>query len=135
MQSRFQLRNETQASALRTFGGNGFGDAAIGHTEPHAFQSSVELYHLARSHRSFQLRQVAAAALQTVSDFVRESVGRLKRRQQARATYAALRGLDAHILRDLGFHRSELMSVAAEVAGVADFTRARFVFARHSRPV
>jgi uncharacterized protein YjiS (DUF1127 family) len=119
------MRDEAQAQALRTFAGNGFGDAAIGRTQPHVLLDSVELYHLARAHRSYYLREIVSATLQAVGDFVRQTITRWRRRQHARATYLALRALDRHVLRDLGFHRSELMSVAAEVAGVADCTRAR----------
>ena len=120
-----ETRDEAQAQALRTFAGNGFGDAAIGHTQPHILLDSVELYHLAREHRSYQLREIISAALQAVGDFARQMITRWKRQRKARATYLALRGLDSRMLRDLGFHRSELMSVAAEFAGVADYTRAR----------
>lgn len=125
MQTTSEMRDEAHAQALRTFAGNGFGDAAIGQTESHVLLDSVELYHLARAHRSYYLREIVKAALQAVGDFVRRTVTRWKRQEQARATYLALRALDAHILRDLGFHRSELMSVAAEVTGSADSTRAR----------
>ena len=125
MHNASEMRDEAQAQALRTFAGNGFGDAAIGRTQPHVLLDSVELYHLAREHRSYQLREIVNAALQAVGDFARQMVTRWKRQQRARATYIALRGLDSHILRDLGFHRSELLSVAAEVAGHADLTRAR----------
>jgi uncharacterized protein YjiS (DUF1127 family) len=125
MRNTFQLRSESEASALRTFAGNGFGDAAIGYTEPHVLLDSVELYHLARANRSYQLREIIGAMLQAVGDFARRTVTRWNRHQRARATYLALSGLDSRMLRDLGFHRSELMSVAAEVAGVADYTRAR----------
>ena len=125
MQTTSEMRDEAHAQALRTFAGNGFGDAAIGRTEPHVLLDSVELYHLARAHRSYQLGEIVNATLQAVSDVVRQMVTRWNRQQRARATYLALRGLDSRMLRDLGFHRSELMSVAAEVAGVADYTRAR----------
>jgi uncharacterized protein YjiS (DUF1127 family) len=125
MQNTSEMRDEAQAQALRTFAGNGFGDAAIGRTEPHVLLDSVELYHLARANRSYQLREIVGAALQAVGDFARQMVTRWRRQQRARATYLALRGLDSRMLRDLGFHRSELMSVAAEFAGVADHTRAR----------
>ena len=133
MQTTSEMRDEAQAQALRTFAGNGFGDAAIGRTEPHVLLSSHELYHRARVHRAYHLREIVKAALQAVGDFGRRMVTRWKHRQYARATYVALRALDARMLRDLGFHRSELMSVAAEVAGVADSTRARLVLVRHSR--
>ena len=125
MHNTSEMRDEAQAQALRTFAGNGFGDAAIGRTQPHVLLDSVELYHLARANRSYQLREIIGATLQAVGDVVRQMVTRWNRQQRARATYLALRGLDSRMLRDLGFHRSELMSVAAEVAGVADYTRAR----------
>jgi len=55
--------------------------------------------------------------------------GEWTRRQQDRATRDALRRLDDHTLRDLGFDRSEIGSVAAEIASRADRTRVR---TRHS---
>lgn len=122
-----EIRSESDALALRVFAGNGFGDAAIGRTELQSLLSSGELYHLARAHRSYQLREIVSAALQTIGYFGRRAIVRWKHRQQARATFVALRELDPRILRDLGFHRSELMSVSAEVAGVTESTRARLV--------
>jgi uncharacterized protein YjiS (DUF1127 family) len=120
-----EMRDEAQAQALRTFAGTGFGDAAMCRTQPHVLLDSVQLYHLAREHRSYKLREIVKAMLQAVGGFVRQMVTRWNRRQRARATYLALRDLDSRILRDLGFHRSELMSVAAEAAGIANYTRAR----------
>ena len=118
-------RNEIDAVALRTFASSGFGDTAIGRAQPHSVLDSIELYHQARIYRSYKLREIVKAMLQAVVDFVRPIVARWKRQQHARATYLALRALDSHTLRDLGFHRSELMSVAAEVAGRAETTRVR----------
>jgi uncharacterized protein YjiS (DUF1127 family) len=129
MQNTFQLRNDSEATALRVFAGNGFGDADIGRTEAHLLFSSVELYHAARAHRSYQLREIVKATAQAAGEFLRRVVAEWERRRCAKATYAALRALDPRILRDLGFHRSELLSVAAEVAGVARSTR---VAVRHS---
>ena len=125
MRNTSQIRDESAATALRVFAGNGFGEAAIGRTEPHVLLSSVELYHLARAHRSHSLREIVRAALQAIGDFARRRLTRWKHRQHARATYAALSALNPRTLRDLGFHRSELMSVAAEVASVANYTRTR----------
>ena len=130
MRNTSELRTESEATALRVFAANGFGDAAIGVTEQQVLLGSVELERLARAHRSSVLRQILRTAFHAVGAFARRVITQWKRRQYARATYAALRGLDARVLRDLGFHRSELMSIAAEIAGVADSTR-RVV--RHSR--
>ena len=120
-------RHEIGAQALRTFAANGFGDAPIGRTAPHSLLDSIELYHQARTYRSYQLREIVRAMLQAVGDLVRRRVDRFKRQQHARATYLALSKLDARTLRDLGFHRSELMSVTAELVGAADATRTRLV--------
>ena len=126
MQTTIQQRGESEAIALRVFAGNGFGDAPIGRSEPHVLLSS-DLYHLARAQRSYHLRKIVKATVRAAGDVVRRMAIRWKHEQRARATYAALRSLDACVLRDLGFHRSELMSVAAEVAGMAESTRARLL--------
>ena len=49
----------------------------------------------------------------------------LQQRRRDHATRDALRRLDDHVLRDLGFDRSEISSVAAEIASRADRTRMR----------
>ena len=122
MQTTIQLRSEAEASALRVSWANGFGDAVIGDA---GAPLSVDLYHRARADRSYRLAEIVAASLQAVADFGGRVAADFRRRQRARATYLALRTLDARILHDLGLHRSELMSVASEVAGTVDFTRAR----------
>lgn len=48
-----------------------------------------------------------------------------RQRRLARETFLVLNGLDGRALRDLGFDRSEIASVACEVAGLAAPTRAR----------
>jgi uncharacterized protein YjiS (DUF1127 family) len=125
MRNTSELRSEAEANALRVFAASGFGDAAIGRTAPHDLLDSVDLYRRARANRSYQLAEIVKAMLQAVGDSMRGIVAAWQRQQQARATYRALRMLDPRTLRDLGFHRSELMSVAAEVAGCANSTRVR----------
>jgi hypothetical protein len=48
-----------------------------------------------------------------------------RRRQRLAHAYRELQTLDARTLRDLGFDRSEIMSVVTEIAGDADPTRTR----------
>jgi uncharacterized protein YjiS (DUF1127 family) len=63
------------------------------------------------------------AAGRTVREWFRGVVERYQRRRQSRSIYHALRALDDRTLRDLGFHRCEIGSVAAEAAGEAELTR------------
>jgi len=64
-------------------------------------------------------------ACQAVGDAWRRQVAESSRQRQARVNYLALCELDVGTLRDLGFHRSELMSVVTEMAGGAETTRVR----------
>jgi len=67
------------------------------------------------------LRRAWAGARDAVLAFVERD----RQRRQAAAFRDELRGLDDHMLRDLGFDRSEIESVAAEATGAAETTRAR----------
>jgi uncharacterized protein YjiS (DUF1127 family) len=57
--------------------------------------------------------------------FNRAILARRRRRLQARAICQTLRACDDRTLRDLGLHRSEIMSLAAEATGMAACTRER----------
>lgn len=61
-----------------------------------------------------------------------ELVAGWRRQRAARATYGALRELDDRVLHDLGIERSELTSVAAEVAGQAARTRVQALCDLHA---
>jgi uncharacterized protein YjiS (DUF1127 family) len=53
--------------------------------------------------------------------------------RRAATVYNALRSLDDHTLRDLGFDRSDIRSVAAEFAGEAESTRLRVLLTNPGR--
>jgi uncharacterized protein YjiS (DUF1127 family) len=55
------------------------------------------------------------------------------RQRLERATVRTLRGLDDRTLRDLGFHRSEIGGLAAELSGRAAVTTVRGQLAHHQR--
>jgi uncharacterized protein YjiS (DUF1127 family) len=125
---------QIEAYARRAIAANGFGDASVGPTEQPLRLPSVQLYHCARAHRSRQLARIVGTTLRAVAAMARRMYVGWQRSRQAGATYVALHELDARTLRDLGFDRSEILSVAAEVAGNADSTRVRSVQARHGLP-
>jgi uncharacterized protein YjiS (DUF1127 family) len=81
--------------------------------------------HAARAHRSFTLGEIIVAAIQAAGAIARRAHARHRQRRQAMATCDALRRLDDRTLRDLGFDRSEIVSVAAEFDGDAERTRVR----------
>jgi uncharacterized protein YjiS (DUF1127 family) len=64
-------------------------------------------------------------ALRAAANVARRTYARYRRHRKAWAAYEALRRLDDRTLRDLGFSRSELSSVAAEFAGDAENKRVR----------
>ena len=119
-----------EAWARHALAANGFGDgAAVGDgaitDAPSARPTSYELYHYARAYRSFTLGEIIVAVMQAVAAIARQALACYAQHQRARSMYDALRQLDDHTLRDLGFDRSEIRSVVAELAGKAECTRMR----------
>lgn len=120
-------RTELQAVTLRALAANGFGEAAIDRTEAYAPLCSPELHAASRADRSQRLLQMIVPWLQSLCARLHELAARRRQRALARATYLALRELDAHTLRDIGLHGSEILSVVAEACGSAEATRIRLV--------
>jgi uncharacterized protein YjiS (DUF1127 family) len=94
-------------------------------TASFARPANYKLHLVARADRSFTLGEIIVAAIRAAAATVRQAHARHRQRRRAKATYDALRELDDHMLRDLGFDRSELRSVAAEATGEAEPTRVR----------
>jgi uncharacterized protein YjiS (DUF1127 family) len=117
--------DDAEPWAQHALAADGFGDPAITDTTFSAWPTSYELYHIARAHRSFTLGEIIVAAFQAIGATARRAYARHRQRRQARAIYDALRQLDDRTLHDIGFDRSEIRSVAAEVAGEAESTRVR----------
>lgn len=119
---------DIEAWARHARGVNGLGgDAEAGASAAFAPPSSYELHRAARIDRAFTLAEIIAEMVWAVGAFARRAYVHYRQRREASAFREALRRLDDHTLRDLGFDRSEIGSVVAEVTGEADRTRLRVV--------
>jgi uncharacterized protein YjiS (DUF1127 family) len=94
---------------------------------------SYELYHDARRRRARFLGGLIGAAIRALFAAALKLGEWYRRSRRAHATYTALRELDDRSLRDLGFTRDEIRSVAAEMAWQTDHSRrlARPTFPAH----
>ncbi|MGH6612076.1 MAG: DUF1127 domain-containing protein [Burkholderiaceae bacterium] len=124
-QSNYIPRDDIDALALRTWAASGFGDAPIGIAEQHKLLTSTEFHRRIRTLRSKHLRDMVTAALNSAANWVQRTVEQWRLQQRTHATFVALHELDARMLRDLGIHRSEILSVAAELARSVDCSRVR----------
>jgi uncharacterized protein YjiS (DUF1127 family) len=87
--------------------------------------ASYALHQAARMRRAQALEAFVFHAMRRMRRFLRRAWERHRRHRDTRAIFNALSVLDDRALHDLGFHRSEILSVAAEVTGEADRTRVR----------
>jgi uncharacterized protein YjiS (DUF1127 family) len=110
---------------------DGVGGMATIDTAASAQLTSYELHQAARAHPSPMLGEIVIAAMRSAAAIARRAHGRYRKRREAWAVYDALRDLDDRTLRDLGFDRSEIRSVAAEWAGEAEHTRVRTLWTSH----
>lgn len=106
---------------------NGYGDLAIADTAASARPTSYDLHQAARAHRAFVLGGIIVAAICAAAAIARSAYTRHWQRRRASAIYDALQQLDDRTLHDMGFDRSEIFSVAAEVAGEVESTRVRAI--------
>lgn len=103
---------------------NGFGELTPVDSPASGQPANHEAHVATRTLRSRVLGGIVVA-IRKVDVIVRRALARHRQRRQIRADYGALRELDDRTLRDLGFHRSEILSVATEVAGAVERTRVR----------
>lgn len=118
-------KDELEPWARHALAANGFGDVGTTDAASSERPMSYELYQAARAHRSFSLGEIIVAAIQAAGAIARRVYLRHRQRREARATYDALHQLDDRTLHDLGFDRSEILSLAAEVTGEAEYTHIR----------
>lgn len=95
--------------------------------------TSYQMYLDARNHRSFTLGAIVLAMLEALAASARRVYARYRKWRRATGVYDALSRLDDRTLRDLGFDRSEIRSVAAEFTREAESTRLRLRLAYRPR--
>jgi uncharacterized protein YjiS (DUF1127 family) len=118
-----RLADDFAGWAGRSMAANGFGDAVVGTVQqvdrgvmPGSFASGAAI--------NASLYEITTAIVASTGAVVRRLFAAWQRRQDQQATVDALRALDARTLRDLGIDASELRSVAVELSGISDPTRA-----------
>lgn len=79
------------------------------------------------------LRLPAPVAAGPFARFVAELIEAWRRNRLCRATTRTLQSLDDRTLHDLGFHRSEIRGLAAEIGGEAEASHVRARQARQLR--
>jgi uncharacterized protein YjiS (DUF1127 family) len=108
--------DEIDACARRAFSANGFGDAVVVEQRPPSGAPGAN----APGSR-------LSAALRSLRDFAARHYAAWRRQGRARDTLRALDELDSRTLRDLGFDRSELPSIAVELAAAIHHSRVQAI--------
>ena len=105
-----------EAWARHASAANGFGDAIGQSSDPSPSLRSTGIQRRARTARAEAFAEIIASSLASVWAALRRAYARYRTYRVARETYRALRLLDDRTLRDLGYDRSEIQSVAMEAA-------------------
>jgi hypothetical protein len=93
-------------------------------TDTRVAPDATQLALLARTQRSASLAEIVSALVSALAATARDWRRSWLRAQNERATYRALSALDARTLRDLGLDVSEVRSIAGELSGASEPTRA-----------
>jgi uncharacterized protein YjiS (DUF1127 family) len=104
------------AWARHASGANGFGDAMVVLPPASPRPTARELDRLARFARAQAVAEIVAAVRASIGAALRRAWANYRTYRAARETVRALRGLDDRSLHDLGYHRSEIDSVAMEIS-------------------
>ncbi|HTN47804.1 MAG TPA: DUF1127 domain-containing protein [Burkholderiaceae bacterium] len=111
-----RLRDPGAALAVRALAANGFGEAAIERSGIYAALAAKPLHSAARTARARAIGDLISGATHAASAAIRRFIAEARRQREEQATYRALAGLHARTLRDIGIDRSEIRSVARELA-------------------
>lgn len=119
---------ELASWAARSAAANGFGDAVVEveaevEAGPAAYRFAAEGAFAGGAAISASLIEMTTSIVAGAKSTVGRIVDAWRRQRDQRATFNALRALDARTLRDLGIDPSELRSLAFELSGASDPAR------------
>jgi uncharacterized protein YjiS (DUF1127 family) len=116
---RTAIAGDVPAWARHAAAANGFGIM----DEDVSLSTTCAIYHEARASRAVFVYGFIVRCTRWTAAAIRRAAAWLAQRRHATATRFALDALDDRTLRDLGFHPSEIGSIAAEATGRAERTR------------
>jgi uncharacterized protein YjiS (DUF1127 family) len=119
--------DQAESGARRAAAANGLADVATAAARSRISPARGDADRLTRAHRAIVREALVVPIFLTFAVLVRRTLARARRWWRFVAVDDALRALDDRTLRDLGFHRSEIASVAAELTALSGR-------ARHCRP-